>query len=177
MEHVETDLYVYCSDSFLLKKLQRLVFIEEAGEQKFSMNQLLPLPSGYSGVPNYQIYGHHWRRIVWGASQDGTELGKYIDTNRFDVSFTTPRVPALIWFETFCKMSERLYKDSGIIPKPELVIFYAYGIFDTRNQGFVFWEPGGKLEIYDTFQEEWRSILDQVFNDKRFEYYRGETWN
>ncbi len=52
METVDTDLFVYSSDSFLLKKIQRLVFMEEAGELKFSMNQLLPMPLGFTGVPN-----------------------------------------------------------------------------------------------------------------------------
>ena len=68
METVETDLYVFCSDSFLLKKIQRLVFMEEAGELRFSMSQLLPMPSGYSEIPNYQIYGHHWRELFWGVT-------------------------------------------------------------------------------------------------------------
>lgn len=177
MELVENELYVYCSDSLLIEQIRKLVFIEEAGEQKFSMNQLLPLPSGYSDVSNCRIFGHHWREVVWGVCQDGNEFNKYISNNRFHVYFTTPWMSVLCWLDTFINMSERLYENIGITPKPEVVIFFAYGIFDTRMQGFLLWEPGGELEIHDTFQENWRSRLNQVFKEKRFDYYWGEVWN
>lgn len=176
MENLETDLYVYCGDTILLRKLQRLVFVEDAGELKFSMNQLLPLPSWYSGIPNYQIYGHHWREIVWGVSQDGKEIGKDINNNSFLVSIFTPWLPVLKWFITFCKMSERLYQDCEIVPKPELVIFYAYGIFGTRDQGFSLWEPAKELVLHDTFQEHWLPRLKQLFNSRRIDYYVSDTW-
>ena len=163
METVETDLYVFCSDSFLLKKIQRLVFMEEAGELRFSMSQLLPMPSGFSGVPNYQIYGHHWRELFWGVTVDKNEFHKEIRENSFQVSYATTNIPADNWFYCFYKMVERLYWSSEIYPEPELVILYAHGIFDTREQGFVHWEPGMEFKYEDMLTEESKFRLRQFF--------------
>lgn len=176
MEKVETDLHVFCSDSFLLQKIQKLVFMkDENGKPKFSMNQLLPLLSDFSGVPNYQIYGHHWRKLLWGVKQDGREYHKNIYENKFDVHFTTPWIPGLKWFKTFCHMSEILYKNCEIIPEPELVVLYAYGIFDTEDQGFVCWEPGKGIVLEQEFPEENRERYIKLFGHKWIDRF-GDVW-
>lgn len=175
METVETDLYVFCSDSFLLKKIQRLVFMEEAGELRFSMSQLLPMPSGYSEIPNYQIYGHHWRELFWGVTDDNTEIFNRIQDNYFCVSYATTNIPADNWFYSFYKMVERLHWSCGVCPKPELVILYAHGIFATREQGFVHWEPGKEFKYEGTLSSESKNRLLQFFPQKRINNY-GEFW-
>jgi hypothetical protein len=177
MEKVETDMHVYCSDIYLLKKIQRLIFAEdEHGELQFTLNQLLPLPSGFSVVPNYQIYGHHWRKLLWGVEQDGEEYHKNISENKFDVHFTTPWKPVNEWFKTFCQMVELLYNDSEIYPEPELVILYAYGIFDTRDQGFVCWEPRKEIVIEQKFPEENRERYIKLFGQKWIDRF-GDVWD
>ncbi len=176
MEKVETDLHVYCSDSFLLKKIKNLVFsTDDHGELKFTMNQLLPLPSGFSGIPNYQIFGHHWRRLFWGVKQDGIEYHKNIYENVFDVHFTTPWIPVNVWFTAFCMMSELLYEDCEIFPVPELVVLYAHGILATWDQEFVCWEPGMEIVLEQEFPEENRERYISLFGQKWIDRF-GDVW-
>ena len=175
METVETDIYVYCSDSFLLKKIQRLVFKEEAGELRFSMSQLLPMPSGFNGIPNYQIYGHHWRKLFWGVTDDNTEIFNVIQDNYFQVSYATLNIPADKWFYSFYKMAERLHRSCEIYPEPELVILYANGIFATKDQDFVHWEPGKEFKSEGILSSESKNRLLQFFPQKRINNY-GEFW-
>lgn len=179
MERVETDMYVYCSDSFLLKKLQKLVFVENGqGDLEFSMNQLLPLPSGFSGIPNYQIFGHHWRELMWGVDQDGREFGKHINENDFSIHYTTPWVPGLKWYAIFCEMAEKLHDNWRLSPKPTLVVLYAFGVFDTSYQGYSHWEPGMDLQLNDLFPGESADRLKQFFPSKDIDRFigNGDTW-
>ncbi len=175
-EYVETDLHVYCSDSTLLKKIQELAFSKDKrGELKFTMKKLLPLPEGFETKFGYQEFGHHWRDILWGVKQDGQEFHKNFKENTFDVHFTTSNFPGNKWFETFCQISEKLYNDCEIIPKPELVVLYAYGIFDTEDQGFVCWEPGKGIVLEQEFPEENRERYSSLFGQKWIDRF-GDVW-
>lgn len=175
METVETDLYVYSSDSFLLKQIQRLVFMEEDGELEFSMSQLLPMPSAYNKIPDRQIYGYHWRKLFWGVIEDKNEINKTIRANSFRVSYANTNVPADNWFNSFYMMTERLHQSCEVFPEPELVILYANGIFGTREQGFIHWEPGMEFKYEDILSEESKSRLRQFFPHKWIDKY-GELW-
>lgn len=177
MEYIDNDLFVYCSDSFLLRKIEKLIFKkDENGELIFTMNQLLPMPQDFSGLVEFQMFGRHWREIIWGAYQDGKEYKRKINNHDFDVHFSTPRTPGIYWFYIFQEMAEVLHKNCDISPEPELVILYAYGEFNTSSQGFIHWEPGIKFERKKKLEEKSRERLLQFFDPIWINRY-GDTWD
>ena len=177
MEFIDNDLFVYCSDSFLLRKIQKLVFTkDDNGELSFSLNQVLPMPKDFSGTSKYQMFGRCWREAIWGVPHDGKEYNRNINNYDFDVHFSTPRNPCINWFEIFQEMAEALHKNCDIFPEPVLVILYAYGEFDTSNQGFIHWEPGMKFERKNKLEEKSRERLLQFFDPFWLNRY-GDTWD
>ena len=72
-------------------------------------------------------------------------------------------------------MTERLHPSCEVFPEPELVILYANGIFATKEQGFIHWEPGMEFKYEDMLSEESKVRLRQFFPHKWIDKY-GELW-
>jgi len=165
-DYVETSLHVYCTDHKLLKQIQKLVFNkDEHGQLMFTMKKLLPLDQEFLTTFGFQEIGHHIRKALWGVKQDGQEIQQKFSEKKFEVYYQTPWTVNYGWYQVFCKVVEELYKDIHLEPKPELIVFLAYGIFDSSDyKGFSYYEPYlGKINFFKEIPEHKRDRLNKHF--------------
>lgn len=173
-DYVETSLHVYCSDNKLMKQIQKLVFNkDEHGQLRFNMEKLLPINDEFMTKFGYQELGHHIRKVLWGVKHDGDEIQQKFSKNKFHIEYQTPWIVNYGWFQVFCEVVRELYEDLHAHPKPELIIFFAYGIFDTIDyKGFAYYEPPqGKINFFKEIPEHKRDWLNKYFSKRTIDIY------
>jgi hypothetical protein len=104
-------LKISCSVPEVMYTIMEIILTpDENGAPSYTMEKLLPMPSGFSSNIGYSKVGYYWCNIIWGTKWDVVEPEHRVDGSTLILRYDTAWGPNIPWVKALCKIiSHQLY--------------------------------------------------------------------
>lgn len=170
-------LKISCSKLEVMFSIMEMIFApNKKGEHIYTMEKLLPMPTGFSTNNGYSNIGYYWCNTIWGTKWDVIEPVYQLEESSLILHYDTAWSPNIPWVKTLCKViyNQVYFENNESI---DVTVEHNYWELGMNFGGNMFWSLGEEFEYNEYNLEKYAYLYNKRLYNWLIEVLKYEPYN